>query len=1574
MEGDIDPPPELAEMLAMVAGESWPDVSEMDILRRARALKDACEDTKPLDPLFMTAVRDVLTITRGEGARAFLAMTEKFAQGDGSEQNPGAFPGLIMGSGMMGEALQTSSNNVETSKITIIGMAALVFVELLAAAISLVITFGAASVVGAALIKTTILLIRKLITQLIKSILKGALMMGGMNLLAQVVQIFRGHRDGLDFAELGKTAALGAGAGVIGFGIGKGLGKIFGSTGFGGIINNTLTEGLTEHVLAGLMPLFDPQAQYDNPGDRPFAGGFFEGSAEALNHKAKNTNVFNKVNVPVPAMNFDIPNLDVNLYLEKGTSTGAPLPGPGIGLFSGKTGMVDPATGTFIDPPAGAPGGLPTGGPARTGDPGDPPPPYGDAPPAYSGPGPDQPASAPAPEPPAAPALGPGPAPGPAGDPAPAPTPSPAPAPAPAPTAGLPGSPAGPGPSNLVTDGPVPDRPGPSGSAVSPGPAPDSAPGPAPSPSPSPTPAPAPGPTSTADLSGSPAGPGQSSLVTEGPGPGPSVVDGPVPDRPDPSGPAASPAPVPEPTPGPGPGPSVADGPVPDTSAADRPEPGGSMDTGPVTDTGTRPAPGDGAPAGLPDAPAGLLDAPAGLLDAPAPGGGTSAAPPTAPAPESAPAPAQDAPAPSGGSVPTGPATPGGGPDSVPRLSGNGGESTTLSQSPQERPGGGTADVSTVPSAAPRAPEQQPGAPGGTPSAPQTGPAAAPGAVPASPGGPPVAPPPPPPPVSTPQTAPPAGSGRPQGTPGAGQKAGQKSGRKGPTPVPPSPHPVSTQEIAALKAHVTPVPLRTERFDPAADPLATAGNGQLGGTQTLIRPDVSRFQASDGSWIRGLTITLPVKVGPAGKGLTPEGVAALEQRIQDLLDAQVNTGYTLPRSGDQLHIDIALKPTARPGGEGITVTYSADPGRSDQLHFNLHGPGATPAQEAKDAGKLLHEVLHYTGLGDYGQDNATLFRNAPDKAQTTGIMANQKKLPDGLLPQEYLAEIENTLDSGPVVNDVPFTGDGTPPEPRPQSPSESETAPDTETDIEVVPPTSQEPPPVYQSADQLLRDLLDTARSPDAPGFAPRPQESLLGPDVFGLRDPAPVPPFLAGLDFSQLTGDKVTNFLYAMDMVAGGLPGRDEVDPAGIQGDPAWVIQHSVDNPTAWAPGGNLDPLPAQLQTPWVIHSIWLGGPLGDTGAMKNFRLNMGKMAQQYQGSAMAALWTDVPRSIVDQALEPESPDDSPEVIAARSMVTWAQESNVMLLNVDEIFNSETPMKLHPFFKAEMNKQIGLGYAAASDILRLEIVRRFGGIYTDGDNLITDLAQVVPALQTPESYAFHTTAHTAGNSFMAMPQGHPVADKYLDLIAGQYQLNQKELFGPLNLPHTYFTTPHGKVHRNSIMNRTGPSLMINLSRELGMRFYTDFPGMGGLTVNSDASWIVPPAQPVSQAPPSGEKTLTFAQNIVQSLIRDAYNREGDFHATQANRAIARHQQAELVWEGVARFLASRPELANLFTQITDARMEEGGIVDTVTLPPAVLDLFDFAGPRAQGYQEGTYIAEHFKPVRFRSSPSFPPP
>ncbi|MEU4077881.1 hypothetical protein DEJ45_01075 [Streptomyces venezuelae] len=241
-----------------------------------------------------------------------------------------------------------------------------------------------------------------------------------------------------------------------------------------------------------------------------------------------------------------------------------------------------------------------------------------------------------------------------------------------------------------------------------------------------------------------------------------------------------------------------------------------------------------------------------------------------------------------------------------------------------------------------------------------------------------------------------------------------------------------------------PARVRTERFDPAADPESAGpfpgtadrrnDNGTLAGRRTLIRADVERFvvpRAGDGAPggpVRLVRVTLPVAVDAS---FSAADAAALRARMQGLLDSHVNLGFRLPRTGDQLHMEVDLVPTPRERADLVRVTRDGGAEtRSDQLNLRLHADDSDPDVRGRDDAMLLHELLHYAGLPDRYHDAETLFRHTPDRADASGVMATSV-LPDGTLPRRYLEAVEDATESGSVLHDNEGPGSWTVPSPSP---------------------------------------------------------------------------------------------------------------------------------------------------------------------------------------------------------------------------------------------------------------------------------------------------------------------------------------------------------------------------------------------------------------------------------------------------------------------------------------------------------------------------------------------------------------
>ena len=205
--------------------------------------------------------------------------------------------------------------------------------------------------------------------------------------------------------------------------------------------------------------------------------------------------------------------------------------------------------------------------------------------------------------------------------------------------------------------------------------------------------------------------------------------------------------------------------------------------------------------------------------------------------------------------------------------------------------------------------------------------------------------------------------------------------------------------------------------------------------------------------------------------------------------------------------------------------------------------------------------------------------------------------------------------------------------------------------------------------DEILAGLYEAVRPvPASAGTA------LLGPDLFGLRQSPPAPPFLVGLDQSRIGSEQLFSFFELLDLTRLALPTPADLSHLPAKEDSVWRSQLGPGQ-RSWPPdsGRDLQDLPPDLEMPLLLHSIWLGGPLTDSSpATREFRANVAELARQTGQSWRVLLWTDIPRATFDQARASQPAADGSDPLAAvRDMLEWARLHHVLLINVDEVFHA---------------------------------------------------------------------------------------------------------------------------------------------------------------------------------------------------------------------------------------------------------------------------------------------------------------
>jgi hypothetical protein len=458
----------------------------------------------------------------------------------------------------------------------------------------------------------------------------------------------------------------------------------------------------------------------------------------------------------------------------------------------------------------------------------------------------------------------------------------------------------------------------------------------------------------------------------------------------------------------------------------------------------------------------------------------------------------------------------------------------------------------------------------------------------------------------------------------------------------------------------------------------------------------------------------------------------------------------------------------------------------------------------------------------------------------------------------------------------------------------------------------------YNAVADLLRDLRGSARIADVRNAEHDP----LGPDLFGLRQPADVPPFLrkggtasgTPFDYSQLSADEMVHLLRLLDMRH--TPDAAEMDPDNWNVAPG-AYSYSSERPSRqWA----LDPSTEHLKSntvemPKLVHAAWFGGTLRPTGpsagAWKRFR----EAARLLGKEATFVLYTDRPRAALEAVRNLDAPPAREPGWSDWYLTRWAQEGGIRLVNLFEMIGATGGSRLLPLIQTELVKQTPRGYAAASDNARV-LMHRLGGLYSDPDNEIMRLDHLkqMGTGQKQDTFASGTYMGGITNSVLAATRDHPIAKLEEEVLLKNYGMTQRELFKYFG---DRYERPIEKLRRNSVLFRTGTALDLATEKAgYAAKAVPQLPDTD-VNINSDMSWIYSPESEGAPRQWSKRDTLEFTQKIVHSMVRSMQNRDGDLHLTEIKEAVATHDNPNLIWNTAFAFLSQRDDLRPMLQSVT---------------------------------------------------------
>ena len=468
-----------------------------------------------------------------------------------------------------------------------------------------------------------------------------------------------------------------------------------------------------------------------------------------------------------------------------------------------------------------------------------------------------------------------------------------------------------------------------------------------------------------------------------------------------------------------------------------------------------------------------------------------------------------------------------------------------------------------------------------------------------------------------------------------------------------------------------------------------------------------------------------------------------------------------------------------------------------------------------------------------------------------------------------------------------------------------------------------------------------------------------LGSDAFRLRELPAAPPFLADLAIESLPAELVGPLLRRINLTRPA-PTAAELTIKALSSEPGRVStwRRSAEQQRWGRPADEAAPLlPPVARVPKVLHSIWLGGIVPQISPV---RRNLGYAARRYAGHVDVVLWTDLPRSAFAE-------DGDPEV---RRFAEWARQRGVILANVHEVFHAGAPMITHAQVVLEMTKQLPRGYAAASDMLRVELIHRFGGVYLDGDLQYTEQWQPAgpwapqgPRAENLVEFMNRLAASDLGftmnpmsgaavggcpNDALAGPAGHPALRLWLEAMRVNYFRPVPRLFETVRvmaLPYVgriyaalRYLTPvrTGRVH-HAVLEKLGLN-----ARDLP-------PTQPPFRFRSAGSWVRAGADAKSDtAPvPGHEEVVRILARCLTYLEWQLAARLGDLHLTSIAPIVRNLPEPDAAWLALLNVFGtlSGPRGVGSATtavrSVTDVRRRDDGSLQRIELPPEVEALID---------------------------------
>jgi hypothetical protein len=245
-------------------------------------------------------------------------------------------------------------------------------------------------------------------------------------------------------------------------------------------------------------------------------------------------------------------------------------------------------------------------------------------------------------------------------------------------------------------------------------------------------------------------------------------------------------------------------------------------------------------------------------------------------------------------------------------------------------------------------------------------------------------------------------------------------------------------------------------------------------------------------------------------------------------------------------------------------------------------------------------------------------------------------------------------------------------------------------------------------------------------------------------------------------------------------------------------------------------------------------------------------------------------------------------------------------------------------FYRLELSRGVPWTYAAASDMLRVEILYRFGGAYSDGDNRWLHLRDF-DAVAAPNTVGMPIgkgkVSWFHNNNAIISPAKHTFLLNWLERLSGNYFLGNADIHRTAEPARQEdYLTWDARLRRYSTFDRVGPGLVSEFSTH-------GVVPLSGIAMGGANMWLSRQIKPADE-----QEIPEVLRKIVSNLVRDVYNR-GDLNLVGVVDLVRRLPEWSAAWTAVIAFIASQPELVENIRYITTAGVSFRYPIERIELP-----------------------------------------